>query len=55
MTIVGCLKDFEREGQESVSQADVVNRVIQKVVIEEGAGTSVEKAADTAKKVGNCI
>ena len=53
--ITGILKKFEHEGQESVQQSEVVNRVIQSIVLDEGAGTSVEKAAETAKKVSNVI
>ena len=49
------MKKFEHEGQESVQQSEVVNRVIQSIVLDEGAGTSVEKAAETAKKVSNVI
>lgn len=55
MLIVGSVKELEREGQESAAQAEIVNRVIQKVVKEDGQGTSVEKAAETAKKITNCI
>ena len=50
------IKDMEREGQQSsVSQAEIVNRLVQKLEIEEGNGTSVEKAAETSRKVQNVI
>ena len=55
MLIVGAVKHFERQGQESAPQSEIVNHVIQKIVSEEGTGTSVEKAAETAKRVANCI
>jgi len=52
---VGAVKEFEQEGEEAAKQSEVVNRVIQQLVKIEGQGTSVEKAAETAKKVNNCI
>lgn len=55
MLIVGAVKEFEKEGQESALQSDIINKVIQEIVKVEGQGTSVEKAAETAKKVTNCI
>ena len=53
--IVLNLKQFERDGQESVQQSEIVNIVLQKIVLEEGTGTSVERAAEMAKKISNCI
>lgn len=38
-----------------MQQSDIVNKVINKIVLNEGAGTSIEKAAETAKKITNCI
>ena len=55
MLIVGTIKEFEHEGQESAAQAEIVNRVIQKIVKDDTGATSMEKAAETAKKVANCI
>lgn len=55
MLIVGTIKEFEREGTESAAQAEIVNRVIQKIIVDEGSATSMEKAAETAKKIANCI
>lgn len=53
--IVTVLKEFEGEGQESCVQSEIVNKVLQKIVVEDAAGTNVAKAAETAKKIGNCI
>lgn len=48
-------KSVEKEGQTSVSQADIVNKLVQKLEIEDGNGTSVEKAHETSKKIQNVI
>lgn len=54
--IVGVLKNFERENQETVSQSDIINAVIQALVHDDGgAGTTVEKAAEDSRKIANVI
>jgi len=55
--IVITLQDFEKEqGLESASQADIVNRLVQKIEVEEGSGgTSIERTIDTSKKIQNVI
>ena len=55
MLIVGAIKELEHEGQESAAQAEIMNRVIQKIVQDDSTVMSVEKAAESAKKVANCI
>ena len=52
---MGTIRELERQGQESVQQAEIVDSVTQKVVMDEGQGTSVERAKDTAKKIANVI
>ena len=51
--IVLTLREFEKEsGMESVSQADIVNKLVEKIEVEEGqAGTSLVRAAETSKKI----
>lgn len=41
---------------ESVSQADIVNRLIQQIEVEDNInGTSMERAVETSKKIANVI
>jgi len=54
--IVAVMKEFEAQGLENVQQADVINRMVQKLEIENtGASTSVERSIETSKKVSNII
>jgi hypothetical protein len=54
--IVQAMKEFESAGQENVQQADIINRMVQKLEIENtDAATSVEKSIETSKKVANVI
>ena len=55
MIIIKIVQEFEREGQEPVQQSEILNKVMQKIVVDENAGTSISKSADTVKKIGNCI
>ena len=56
LMIVGVMKEFEAHGQENVQQADIINRMIHKLEIENTeASTSVEKSIETSKKVQNVI
>jgi len=52
---VSVLKTAEVSGTESMQQSEIVNAVLQKIVRDEGAGTTVERAAEMAKKIANCI
>ena len=54
--IVTAMKEFEAQGQENVQQADIINRLVQKLEVENmEASTSVEKSIETSKKVSNVI
>ena len=54
--IVTVMKEFEANGSENVQQADIINRMVQKLEIENmEASTSVEKSIETSKKVSNVI
>lgn len=54
--IVQAMKEFESQGQENVQQSDIINRMVQKLEIENtDAATSVEKSIETSKKVANVI
>jgi len=46
----------EQTGEESMSQADIVNRLVSRLEVEEGAGgTSLERAEQTSRKVQQVI
>ena len=49
------IKEMESEGQDSVAQGVIVNRIAQKMLEEESAATSIEKMSDIAKKIHHCI
>ena len=53
--IVTILKEFESEGFESCVQSEIVNKVIQKIVVQDSQGTSMAKSLETTKKITNCI
>jgi hypothetical protein len=57
LLITDTIKAFEAEqGVESVSQADIVNRLVTRLEVEEGAaGTSLERAEQTSHKIANVI
>ena len=51
--ITQCVKAIEEEtNQESVSQADIVNRLVERLEVQENTtGTSLERAEQTSRKV----
>lgn len=50
------MKEFEAQAQEHVQQAEIINRMVQKLEIENTeASTSVERSIETSKKVSNVI
>jgi len=52
--VTGIIKDMERSGQDSVVQSDVVNRLVQKLELEDGAAEGqacVERTIQTTKKI----
>lgn len=54
--IVATMKEFEAQAQEHVQQAEIINRMVQKLEIENTeASTSVERSIETSKKVSNVI
>lgn len=55
--ITETIREFEAEqGVDSISQADIVNRLVQRLEVEEGsAGTSLERAEQTSRKIQNVI
>lgn len=53
--ICEAIRELADEGQDSVPQGDIVNRIAQKIVSEEGMAPSVEKLGEIAKKIQNCI
>ena len=53
--ICDIIKNNTDEDNDSMVQGEIVNRIAQKIVTEEGSAQSVEKMAETAKKIHNCI
>ena len=54
--IVGVMKEFERSGEDNVQQARIINRMVQKLELEDNQNeTSVERSIETSKKVQNVI
>jgi hypothetical protein len=56
--VTGIIKDMEREGQDSVVQSDVVNKLVQKLELEDGAAEGnacIERTLETTKKIQNVI
>ena len=51
------MAEFEKkEGLETVPQAEIVNRLVQKLEIGDGAdGTSITRSVETSKKIQNVI
>ena len=52
--IVDAVKEKERNEQ-SVTQSDIINEVVKRLEVDEGHGSSLERALQTSKKVANCI
>jgi len=46
---------MEEEGEDSVPQGEIVNRIANRIVEEENSATSVEKMSEIAKKIHHCI
>jgi hypothetical protein len=53
--IVGAIKERERQGEEAVTQSEIINDIVKQLEVDDGAGTSMDKALETSKKVANCI
>ena len=54
--IVATMKEFDAQGTEHVMQCDLINRMVQKLEVENAdASTSMEKSIETSKKVSNVI
>ena len=54
--IVAVMKEFESNKQENVQQAEIINRMVQKLEIESNeAATSLERSMQTSQKVQNVI
>jgi len=57
MMITDTVKHYEEEsGMDSIAQAEIVNRLVNRLEVEEGsAGTSLERAEQTSRKVQQVI
>lgn len=53
--IVNVIREFKAQGEDTVSQAQIVNKLIEEIEIHEGTGTSLERAEETSKKIANVI
>ena len=50
------MKDFERDNEDNVKQSDIVERMVQKIELENTERqTSIEKTLETSKRVQNVI
>jgi hypothetical protein len=57
LQIVNVMKEFEAQGAENVQQAGVVNRVIQRMMLEEDTGVeaTAEQAVRLSKIISNVV
>ena len=57
MQIINVMKEFEAQGGENVQQSNVVNRVIQKMMLEEDTGVEAtqEQAVKLSKIITNVV
>ena len=57
MQIINVMKEYEAQGSENVQQAGVVNRVIQKMLLEEDTGVEAteEQAVQLSKIITNVV
>lgn len=56
LMIVAVMKEFESNKQENVQQAEIINRMVQKLEIESNeAATSLDRSIQTSQKVQNVI
>lgn len=54
--IIQIMKDFERDNEDNVKQSDIVERMVQKIELENTERqTSIEKTLETSKRVQNVI
>jgi septal ring factor EnvC (AmiA/AmiB activator) len=54
--IVEVMKNFEADQQDNVQQADIINKMIQKLELENmEVSTSIEQSIETSKKISNVI
>lgn len=54
--IVQVMKEFETQNEVNIQQADIINKMVQKLEVENlEASTSVERSIETSKKVANVI
>jgi len=54
--IVQVMKEFEALGQENVQQVDIINRMVQKLEIDNiQVSTNIEKGIESSKKVSIII
>jgi hypothetical protein len=52
---VQVIRDFKAQGEEAVTQAQIVNKLVHLLEVQEGSGTSLERAQETSKKISNVI
>ena len=54
--IISIMKDFERQSEDNVRQGDIVEKMVQKLELEDTERqVSLERTFETSKKVGNVI
>jgi hypothetical protein len=54
--VVEAIRELKAEsGEDSVSQAQIVNKLVHHLELQEGSGTSLERSLETSKKISNVI
>jgi rRNA-processing protein FCF1 len=54
--VMDAIRELKEEGgEDSVSQAQIVNKLVQHLELQEGSGTSLERSLETSKKISNVI
>jgi len=53
--IVEVMKEFQRNNQDNVQQLAIINRMVQRLEVEDIGSTSVDKSIETSKKIQNVI
>ena len=49
------MKQMKQAGEDSVAQAQIVNRLVQILEVQEGSGTTLERSVETSNKISKVI
>lgn len=53
--ICGVMNEMKQAGEDSVAQAQIVNRLVQILEVQEGSGTTLERSVETSNKISKVI